>query len=333
LKEQISGSDRDLVISGEVLSLPGSIEILRKMKELIEPHFDKIEVISYVRPPIGFAQSDFQESVKGGEFRFNAERKFPAYKQRFEPIDSLFGRDNVSLVKYSPSTLKGGDVVQDFLSRVGVTAGVDRAARNNESLSLEATALLYAFQRYAKESGAGISRSERSNLLNFLAGFGKSKVLFGQVLRESMLRKNRSQVEWIEKRVGQPFFEPDISGERTFDTEGELIAIAQSELKNLVDERACQEELSLVPGCLRDARFSGWLLAYSGNDFSKIDISTIAARYEVDLHVLLRELARSLARLNKVEAALELIDEASRLQPDGLGIKLLKEELLQKFKK
>lgn len=331
LKDQVANCNRNLVISGEVLSLPGHIGILKKLKKLIEPFFSEIEVIGYVRPPVGFAQSDFQESVKGGECFFSAERKFPAYRQRFEPIDELFGRENVTLVKFSSSNLKNGDVVSDFLSRLGINRDVEITTRDNESLSLEAVALLYAYQKYCKEAGRPIERVERAGLLKWLGTVGSRKVLFGARLVELMVRNNSAQISWIEDRVGGSFSETRCDAAEGFNTEAELLKLASAVWGSCLEGKTCCQQAGTGSKLLEASDFQEWLAKSVGMDFTSLNISEVAERYGVSPHVLLRELARALAGMNKLEAALELLDEALRLQPSGVGIKQLKEDISRKL--
>lgn len=112
-----------------------------RLEKFFRQWTDNISVIAYARGPGGFMVSAFQQILKSGQIVFPA---LPHYRNRFEQIDNIFGRENVTIREFARTKLIDGDVVKDFAQIAQVrTPPEDQIVRSNESLSLEATALLY----------------------------------------------------------------------------------------------------------------------------------------------------------------------------------------------
>ncbi|MEW5838769.1 MAG: hypothetical protein AB1717_08050 [Pseudomonadota bacterium] len=108
-----------MIISAEDLSHRSIGESgLMRLKHELAPYFEKISVIGYVRRPIDYVQSAFQQIVKEGSSSWFSWRDLPKivprYRGSFEPMDAVFGRENVTLIPFVKTNIKGGDVVVDF---------------------------------------------------------------------------------------------------------------------------------------------------------------------------------------------------------------------------
>ena len=68
-------------------------------------------VVAYVKRPISFMQSAFQQRIKTNLRRLDvASGLWPKYRDRLEKMDEIFGRENVDLHVFDSSTLIKGDV-------------------------------------------------------------------------------------------------------------------------------------------------------------------------------------------------------------------------------
>lgn len=142
-----------VLISAEDLSSSGNEYCeLEHLKEMLLPHCSRIRLIGYVRPPAGYMQSAFQQRMKGGgQNFFDLEKVYPYYKQSFTKMDAIFDKENVELIAFKRDSLHHRDVVQDFARRIGVGLETNQVIRTNESLSLEATALLYTLKNCSQQ--------------------------------------------------------------------------------------------------------------------------------------------------------------------------------------
>ena len=81
-----------------------------------------MRVIGYVRPPVAFKTSLFQQRVKHGLGAFNIDGIRPKYRKRFRKFDTVFGTGNVTLRKFDPATFPDRCVVRDFCQQLGIPA-------------------------------------------------------------------------------------------------------------------------------------------------------------------------------------------------------------------
>lgn len=150
--------DKTFVFSAEDISWP-QFQLARKnMHDFFRSWSDDITVVGYVRDPLSFAVSAFQQRLKGGMTTFAPHTHWPEYEGRFAQMDELFGRDKVILRPYDRSQLHGGDVVADFAAILGTEFVPDRNAEANTSLSAEATALLFLQRNLGDGYVAGFPR-------------------------------------------------------------------------------------------------------------------------------------------------------------------------------
>ncbi|WP_281662143.1 hypothetical protein [Halomonas sp. Alg239-R46] len=220
-----------VLISAEYLSQPDeSISELVHLREILLSYCKRIRVIGYVRGPIGFMQSAFQQTLKGGSnLSFNLLSVYPNYQQRFGKMDKVFGKENVDLVPFVKNSLHNGDVVQDFARRIGFVLSAEQIVRTNESLSLEATALLYAFRRFGGNS-PGYEGFNRDNN-TFVAAFtelGQKKLAFSESAVMPLLEANQHDIEWISERLGVSILDEPSSSTEAIGSEQDLLEVAHA---------------------------------------------------------------------------------------------------------
>ena len=199
-----------VVFSAERLS-----NIRREAAEAIADYFrarcENIEVIGYVRSPRSWATSAFQQNIKGiHKPVFQELLKWPQYREKFEKFDDIFGRENVTLIKFDRATLAGGDVVTDFCQRIGaVSITPEDHVFENDTLSLEGCALLYVKRKLGKPNWAVMhSGSARTTLIAALKPVGGTKLALSTSLFEPLLQSNIEDLRWMEARLGADLDEP-----------------------------------------------------------------------------------------------------------------------------
>lgn len=303
-----------VIISGEVLSPPRQIgqEEIEYLKEILGKYCKRVRIIGYVRPPVSFMQSAFQQRLKAGARGLDVGALYPHYRARFEKFDKVFGRQNVELVPFHRDALHGGDVVKDFGYRIGVEVGDSRRIQANQSLSLEATALLFVARQFGpKGSYKGFARDE-SERITLLSRIGKERLAFAPSLVAPILDKNRNDIEWMTQRLGTSIVDAPPTSGRTIASEADLIEIACKQKDELW--RLIQQSLKVPPGlagvaelvdhihaiCASGARVpvrrgqKGWL--------KKLDALNLADNNLTPAQ-LLRRLANALAELEPDIAA------------------------------
>ena len=205
------------IISGEDISLL-SIKGLQRLKEVLLQHFEKIIVVGYVREPVSYISSIFQECVRGiGYKEFNLEKCYPFYRERFEKFDKVFGKENVYLYKFDSKK----DIVIDFCQKFSIPFSTKNSLRVNESFSKEAVQIMFIYNRTLPDLVLPIKIGEK--LINFLCGWissknaikktlairsiieniGSSKFKIHKNLIQKIIEKYIDDIKWIEERIGE----------------------------------------------------------------------------------------------------------------------------------
>lgn len=239
-----------LVLSAESLSGPENPPDLHKnMKQFFDKFARQIDVIGYVREPISLSQSVFQQRAKAGRTD-DIVPKPVNYRERLEPIDTAYGRENVSLIKFARDQLLDQNIVFDFARRIGLDLPQDASVTTNETLTLEAVAVMMARNKFSllnekHDSSAG----ENQRLAGLLRGFGSRKLRFGRAICDPYLAAMSADLDWIEERIGQPMRDApsagDDSGDDVVNSIDDLMQVARDSAEAL--EAHLQSLLSATP--------------------------------------------------------------------------------------
>lgn len=192
LEESLTQDREIFLLSGEDVSLLDRDEV-QKLASFVGKIVPEVEVYAYVRPPVSFSTSAFQQHVAQGAQHFVFPR--PRYRERFEKFGTIFGQDRVHLRLYDRSRFDDGDVVSDFAQWARIPSP-GRFGRNaNPSLSAAATAALFIWNREGL-AGRDIAQdvAARRRILRILSS------LPGPSLRLSpkLTAVDEDDVRWLE---------------------------------------------------------------------------------------------------------------------------------------
>ena len=242
-----AAGDKTVLFSAEDISAGEFESATRRMREFFGKWTNDISVIGYLRPPRSFAQSVFQEYLKGGTAKtIKPAMVWPSYRARFEKIDRIFGRENVRLKVFRAEGLFGGDIVSDFGHEIGFTAATSDQVTENTSLSLEACALLFVQRNLGEGYVAGFPNAPLKNaeFIRLLSMVGKRPLQFGPELWDPIRKAFQSDVDWAENRLG----------ESLHDTGGNGIGVsAESDFYSIADE-SLEDLESVLLRSLRERR-------------------------------------------------------------------------------
>jgi len=231
-----------VLISGEDISVMNGEETAR-LAEFVYRQTDDVQVIAYVRPPCSFISSAFQQRVKGGNVtEFRPLNLWPQYEQRFSTLDDAFGRENVVLRPFIRDEMAGGNVVLDLASFLNVDINSEDIVLANESLSLEATALLYTQRHLGKGMLTGFNRAHKVNnsFIRILAQIRGRKMVFSRSLVEGIVEVHKKDLAWIEDRLGREILDlpdPDAPG---ISCEADLLDLA-AEQQDVLDRMLAEQ--------------------------------------------------------------------------------------------
>jgi hypothetical protein len=198
-----SSTAKNSILSGESLTLIDKQGIIR-LRDFLKPFFDSIQVIGYVRPPIAFKISFFQQRLKHSNSELNFSDFHLQYRQRFKKFDLVFGRDQVTLKKFDPNTLKNQCIVADFRAEIGMPSLENPSSvRMNESLCREACAILYAYRKFGPDYGSGPDAlKENKRILAPLLEMKGEPFRVCQSMVKDSLSLEQKDIQWMENRLG-----------------------------------------------------------------------------------------------------------------------------------
>src|SRR6056297_3691270 len=205
-------------------------------------------IIGYVRKPVSYMQSFFQQQLKIKDFSLeNAGGLWPRYRSRFEKLDRIFGPENVTLKVFDADTLKDGNVVLDFFSELGAELDSEPVSKLNESLTVEACAMLYVQRKFGKGFIKGFPSANAKNLdfIKTLSGINGHKLHLMRSLCAPVVDKFSDDLDWMENRLNVPLLDlPEEGPDYAVGSDQDLIEVALQNigvLEGLISERLEKE--------------------------------------------------------------------------------------------
>lgn len=234
LSAQLSNAaNKTVFFSGEDISHPNFPNAVPRLRNFFSEWTNEVSIIGYARPPHSFMVSAFQQHLKDGNIAMPVQASaLPRYRTRFEKIDKVFGRKNVKIKEFSPDHLANGDVVQDVAREIGIAPLAEgQIIRTNESLSLEAAALLYVQRRFGRGFVSGFEGAQAANMafIQKLSTTGSRKFAFSTKILAPVLEKERADIAWMEARLGHPFSDSGADHRDSIDSLDDLVDIALGE--------------------------------------------------------------------------------------------------------
>ncbi len=231
------------VISGESITIL-SKESLEKFKNYLLDFFETIKIVAYIRSPISYANSAFQQMVKGGfsDLSLFYNEEYPQYRNKFEKFDIVFGKENVFLHYFDKNHLMESDVTVDFIEKNNLKVNTKDFVRVNESLSLESISLLYVYNKLAPkpiQSREGLRAHHM--LRDALLKIGSKKLQINKALLQSIINKSKHDLVWIEDRMNMKIFDEKSYSNDDSNIQGEedLFEVAKlsiNELENIIEK-------------------------------------------------------------------------------------------------
>ena len=172
------------VVSAENLGRLSHKEIAA-LRAFVEPFFDQVQVIAYVRDPLRALKSQWEQDVKELREPLSGQQVLDLTKRRlnyrfFQRWIDAFGRDHFVLRRFQPDNFTGGSLLNDFLhaAQIEVEAALElQQSEANQSLGSEGVALLLAMNSRYPLYRDGQYNAER--------GLARRLHLFYRAMRES----------------------------------------------------------------------------------------------------------------------------------------------------
>lgn len=202
------------VISGEDLCTL-SADAVTRMREELSPYAGSFRVIVYVRDPIKYINSAFQERLRNGEnfAQIAAAPLSPGY-MRISRYNRVFGRQNVDIRLFEPEQFPHRDVVADFLGALGVDPDVRgqlNVVRANEALSAEAAYLLNEIQnRYPGDRSGHPNPGRAANIVQLLRGIPGEPFRCPPAIFSALAPVIEHQLRWLRKTLKRDVFHDSV---------------------------------------------------------------------------------------------------------------------------
>ncbi len=225
LNRELKLDRQKFIISGEGLVHLSAREIGVFLK-FLERRDIKANFVAYIREPVGFSSSSFQQQVKAEFARFQCVR--PQYRERFQPFLDVAGPDAVAFADFSRDRLRNGSIVSDFAHRIGANSEGLKEHAVNESLSASMVALLFFWNREELNRSKTLQQSmARRATIRFVAEQFPGRFRFDQALvRESI---DAQDVRWMEQQSGLSLMPSDLSdGGGSIGSEADLDELRQA---------------------------------------------------------------------------------------------------------
>lgn len=241
-----TGNSTIEIISGEDIGILNFNEIL-KLKEFLDTFFKTVKIIAYIRPPVSYIQSAFQELIKHGLSSFDFTNCNPNY-ERFEMFEKVFGRENMILRLFKSNKLYGDDIVLDFCNTLKISLDKNyNTIKDNESISLEALSLLYAYQKYINKFSLGPNIfTERKQLISALSKIGKSRLTFCSSVLQPIIEKNQQGIDYLEQIMLESLNEESRDHEGCIRCEDDLLRFTDEtifKLKELIGKENLPDDV------------------------------------------------------------------------------------------
>ena len=181
-----------------------SLEELKYLQKYLHIFFKNIKIVAYVRAPFSYTVSAVQQAIKSGLNRWEPgiQKQYPEYKSKFQKYDHVFTKENVYLHYFAKNNLIEHDITKDFLAKNNLYVNQENFATHNETLALEAVALLYIYNKYGSTPNLSAKGNlAKSKLINSLSKIGEKKFSISKKRLNPILDTHREDLMWIEKRM------------------------------------------------------------------------------------------------------------------------------------
>lgn len=226
------------IISGEDIGYLDHDEAIT-LRDFLLNYFDNVVVVAYIRSPASYMNSAVQELIKHGANSFDFSSADPNYN-RFRMFSDVFGADNVKYRWYDEIANNEVSVISDFCNLFDIKLDTTISViENNKSLSLEAVAMLYIYQKHSFRHFTEHYFETQNALINALAHLGNTRLILGDNLIKPFVDNNHDGILFLERVLSCSlescgFFNLNDKKELIISTEHELIDYAVTHIDGLV---------------------------------------------------------------------------------------------------
>lgn len=219
---------KESVLSAEVISYLDYDE-LNELVNYLKRWYEEVRFVGYVREPVGFTVSAFQEVLKRRYLSLDSFK--PIYDRFVENIESIIGVNNVDVYLYDRLAFPGGSVVNHLFGLLDFDCSILDGRKDNASLSLSATKILFSYRFLEGESEGDVGHPKSLSLfLNALSKVGGEKFSVTNKLADKIKTRNERVVGWLKSRFGDSYVRISEGAEYGISCERDLLEFSQFEI-------------------------------------------------------------------------------------------------------
>lgn len=194
------------ILSAEMIWFLTKVE-LQSLKDFLNSRGFEVEVFGYIRPPIDYAESVFQQCIKVGSA---AEIKhlssgINTIPTTVEWLDEVFDRRRVHLTVFNPKTFPEKCVVRHFLQTIDIPDDTIPIARENESISLDTIRFLHLWNStFTDRRFARMTVARRAILIDCLSEIEGPSLRFHPSVTQDIREEFQKRESQLTDRLGSP---------------------------------------------------------------------------------------------------------------------------------
>lgn len=248
------------IISAEVISSFDYDELVDFI-DFLKPWYEEVRFVGYVREPVSFSVSVFQEALKRKCVSLKTFR--PRYDKFVNNLDSILGSGNVDVYLFDKDSFPEGGVVVHFLQSIGISEDISSSSLDNVSLSLPAVKFLYAYRCLSKETEMDIGHPKSlQTFLDILSCLKGYRFDVNRQLSDEIRRNNLHLFAWLRDRLSFSGSLESRGADYGISSEQDLLSISYDEIDQLyqisenydVDVSDLMCDLDGVVECVRRLR-------------------------------------------------------------------------------
>jgi len=268
LADSLNKNYSDIIFSAESIVKLSPNELIDFKKNLLE-YVDEIKVYCYVREPMSFTVSSFQQVIKTMPVFLDNQHLYPNYKDKLQKFEDIFG--DVKYRLFSRGTLLEGDVTADFCSWLNLPYQGSEEA--NISLGALAVKFLYRFQHARSEI---VVKQETLDLIeNTLSKLPFQKVILPTKDMANIIQNNIADFKWMANHLSKKGLEINFNVDDT----------SNASYGNIYGVFSEHEKTTLIELANASSKFSEYVVTETGLSVAELVSAPLTSFSNLEFYI------------------------------------------------
>ena len=260
---------------------------------------------------------------------------YPNYKQTFEKFENIFGSENLLLKMFERERLLNQNVVLDFLQEFNIPIKSTDIITSNESISKPALSILYTIRKGLFYKIIDLTKRDINELVKLLHLLKGEKFILSEDLLNPILKEKKDDIKWLKNKLSLSS-DKVANKQDGIKSEIDIILITEKEFKDferlisisLLDESVKEKLKDFVYkiNIQNNIKLFADTVEIKESIFSQLDKNLNINSKAADI---LREVSFAFEKINDIQTAQKVMEQAHILRPKGPVIK----QKLEEYKK